>query len=246
MNHSSYWISLDIHDMASQVTISVKKGDNNRRICAVLTENGKPYKIADGVTAVFRAKKPADINGYRAIVYNNIAREDITANTIYYTLTSGNTEVSGEADCEFTLYGTNGEVLTSPRFTLVIDNTVNADNEVEEVGSNEVTALTALVSETSALKDEIETKLENGEFIGEKGDKGDIGEQGIQGIQGEKGDKGEAGYTPQKGVDYFTSEEQAAFTAAANAYTDEKVGDIETALDSIIAMQESLIGGGAE
>lgn len=31
----------------------------------------------------------------------------------------------------------------------------------------------------------------------------------------------------------------------AKDYTDEKVGDIETALDSIIAIQNSLIGGGA-
>ena len=29
----------------------------------------------------------------------------------------------------------------------------------------------------------------------------------------------------------------------ANLYTDEKIGDIETALDGIIAMQNSLIGG---
>ena len=42
---------------------------------------------------------------------------------------------------------------------------------------------------------------------GPKGDKGDKGEQGIQGIQGEKGDTGSAGYTPQKGVDYFTNQE---------------------------------------
>jgi hypothetical protein len=51
---------------------------------------------------------------------------------------------------------------------------------------------------------------------GVKGDKGDTGAQGPQGIQGAKGEKGdtgaqgpkgdtgEAGYTPQKGVDYFT------------------------------------------
>ena len=71
---------------------------------------------------------------------------------------------------------------------------------------------------------------------GERGEKGDIGEQGIQGIQGEKGEKGDAftyadftaeqlaslkgekgdngadgkdGYTPQKGVDYFTDEDIA-------------------------------------
>lgn len=75
---------------------------------------------------------------------------------------------------------------------------------------------------------------------GEKGEKGDTGEQGIQGIQGEKGDKGdkgdaftyedftseqlaalkgekgdngkdgEDGYTPQKGIDYFTPDDVAS------------------------------------
>ena len=56
---------------------------------------------------------------------------------------------------------------------------------------------------------------------GEKGDTGAQGVQGIQGIQGEKGDtgaqglkgdkgdKGDDGYTPQKGVDYFTDEDIA-------------------------------------
>ena len=60
------------------------------------------------------------------------------------------------------------------------------------------------------------------------------------------GKKGEDGKTPQKGVDYFTSEEQAAFLADANAHTDARLGDVEAVLDSIIAIQESLIGGGAE
>ena len=44
---------------------------------------------------------------------------------------------------------------------------------------------------------------------GDKGDPGEQGIQGIQGIQGEKGDKGKDGYTPQKGVDYFTDEDIA-------------------------------------
>ena len=34
--------------------------------------------------------------------------------------------------------------------------------------------------------------------------KGDKGDQGEQGIQGEKGDKGDSGYTPLKGIDYYT------------------------------------------
>ena len=41
MNAVVHKISLDIHDAASQVSISVKKGDNTRKIVAVLSENGK-------------------------------------------------------------------------------------------------------------------------------------------------------------------------------------------------------------
>ena len=41
------------------------------------------------------------------------------------------------------------------------------------------------------------------------GSKGSQGEQGIQGVKGDKGDKGNDGYTPLKGVDYFTEEDKA-------------------------------------
>lgn len=44
---------------------------------------------------------------------------------------------------------------------------------------------------------------ESGEFKGDPGEKGDQGEKGDPGSQGEKGDPGPAGYTPQKGIDYF-------------------------------------------
>lgn len=71
-------------------------------------------------------------------------------------------------------------------------------------------------------------KYDSGQLKGEKGDKGDTGPQGIQGetgeqgpqgIQGEKGDTGEQGpigetgpagadgYTPARGVDYWTAED---------------------------------------
>lgn len=66
---------------------------------------------------------------------------------------------------------------------------------------------------------------------GPQGDKGDRGEQGIQGIQGEpgtkgdKGDKGDtgetgaAGYTPQRGTDYWT----ASDIAQIKSYVDDAI-----------------------
>ena len=67
---------------------------------------------------------------------------------------------------------------------------------------------------------------------GDKGDKGDRGLQGVQGIQGErgeqgqkgdKGDKGDPGtngkdgYTPVKGVDYFTDADKAEMVSGVIA-----------------------------
>ena len=74
---------------------------------------------------------------------------------------------------------------------------------------------------------------------GPKGDKGDTGEQGPQGIQGEQGPQGPAGadgHTPVKGTDYFTEADIAAIKEglATNAYVDEKLGDIDTALSAIL------------
>ena len=70
---------------------------------------------------------------------------------------------------------------------------------------------------------------------GEKGDKGEQGEQGEPGIQGEKGEKGdkgdigeqgipgEKGYTPVKGTDYWTEEDQNSI----KNYIDNQLGVIE-------------------
>lgn len=44
---------------------------------------------------------------------------------------------------------------------------------------------------------------------GPAGAPGADGSPGADGAKGDKGDKGDPGYTPQKGVDYWTEEEQA-------------------------------------
>lgn len=56
------------------------------------------------------------------------------------------------------------------------------------------------------------------------------------------GGGGTDGYTPQKGVDYFTEAEKQEIIQEIELNV---TGDIETALDNIIAIQESLIGGDA-
>lgn len=50
---------------------------------------------------------------------------------------------------------------------------------------------------------------ENEGAVGPQGPQGEKGDTGAQGSQGEKGEAGEDGYTPVKGVDYFTEEDKA-------------------------------------
>lgn len=158
MTNSIYRVSLDIHDSGSQISLNVKKGDTKRSIIATLTENGRPYTIADDCTAVFTAKKP-DGN----IIYNACV---ILGNAIHYDITSQTTAVAGAVPCELRIYGGEGEQLTSPRFTLIVDPTVYSDGEVVEESTNEVTELTQLVSEANVLIKTVQSKLDNGEFVG--------------------------------------------------------------------------------
>lgn len=77
---------------------------------------------------------------------------------------------------------------------------------------------------------------------GDKGDKGDRGEPGVNGTNGTNGTNGKDGKTPVKGVDYYTDAEKQDLIAEI---TESVTGDIDVALDNIIAIQNELIGGGS-
>lgn len=141
MNYSKYRISLDIHDTNSQAMLNVKKDDNARKIFFSLTDGGRPYKIAEGCTAIFRAKKPDG-----TILYNNCTIND---NVIEYTLTSQTSASVGIVECEVTLYGSDSRQITSPRFVFVVEDNLYSDSEIES--QNEFTALTKAIAKAEAM-----------------------------------------------------------------------------------------------
>ena len=108
------------------------------------------------------------------------------------------------------------------------------------------------IAEAERVAEELRAAKDNGEFNGPQGPKGDVGAAGPQGEQGKQGEPGKDGEngkdgapgadgnTPQKGVDYYTPEEKVALVEEISSTV---TGDIETALDAIIAMQNELIGG---
>ena len=134
-------ISLDIHNIASQLTLAVKKGDTARGLIITLTENGKIYNIPDYCYATFSAKKSDG-----TFVSNGCEIKD---NKIIYDFSEQLTAVAGRVDCEIPLFGNNESKITSPLFTLYVYQTVVDEFEKEIVSSDEFKTLDTLISETT-------------------------------------------------------------------------------------------------
>lgn len=197
MEYAAHKIFLNIHSVVSQATISVKKRDTGRRLCIALMENGKPYFPTEECYAVFTAVKP---DGNK--LFNPTTIEQ---GLIWYDMTPQTTAAVGRMDCEVQLFGADDRLITSPRFTIIVDDILVDDGD-EIQSETEVTALAALISETAEVKTEaenlvaeVEKKLADGEFVGEQGPVGPQGPQGEQGIQGEKGEQGEKGAQGETG-----------------------------------------------
>lgn len=141
MTNSYYKISLNINDHGSYVSLKAKKGTTGRTLYITLTDGSKPYTISSDCYAVFTAKK-ADGN----ILYNECS---IIGNTIVYAFTPQTTSAVGQVDCEIRLYGADSKMLVGARFTIMVEDTVYSDSELES--KTEVTALTALIARAAAL-----------------------------------------------------------------------------------------------
>ena len=63
----------------------------------------------------------------------------------------------------------------------------------------------------------------------------------FKGDPGKNGERGEPGYTPVKGVDYYTEAEKEELIAEIDTSI---LGEIDAAFDELHAYAQALIGGG--
>lgn len=152
MNDSIKRISLDIHSNSSKETVNAKRGDTARKLIISLVDGGLPYIISEDCYAVFTAKKPGG-----NVIYNDCTIKD---NTIIYEFTEQTVAKEGRVNCEIKLYGANDKLITSPKFTIIVDNNVyNEGDEIES--SDEFSALTKMVGDAK-------TATENANAAAEK------------------------------------------------------------------------------
>lgn len=148
MNYSNYRFNLDVQSAVSQVSLPVRLLDTARRLYIGLTDGGTPYIIEDGCRAVFCARK-ADGNP----IMNDCIIENRTI--IRYDLTEQTTSCAGIVDCEIRLYGKEDNLITAPRFIMVVSDRVVHDDDFP-ISESERSALDNIMrSETSRVNAEM-------------------------------------------------------------------------------------------
>ena len=135
-------LALDLERPGSSTCLTVRRGDSARTLVVTLSQGGRPYRISDGVTPVFYARKSD-----RVPLFNHCTVEQ---NTIRYDFTGQTTNVTGPVECEIKLYGPDMELLTSAPFDLMIEDTIQQEGDIPD-SSSEYTALTELVAKGTAL-----------------------------------------------------------------------------------------------
>ena len=177
MNNSKYRFTLDMHSTISQVSLPVRENDAGIELRITLTDGGTPYHIADGCRAVFCARKSDD-----KYLLNDCIIEKNT--TIYYKLTQQTTAAKGVVDCEIRVYGIDNNLLTSPKFILVVSDRVWHDSDfpmsdtekhaIDKIFANETSRQDAEASRVIAEEEREKTYQEMLDTVKEASDAADI------------------------------------------------------------------------
>lgn len=117
MNFSNYRFTLDLHSLHSQTSIPVMLGDTGITWHINLCDGGKPYLIAEGCLAKISIKRPTG-------TYHEAFCEIRGNATIVYPFAQETCVAVGLHNCEITLYGVDGNILGTPRFSMIVGDRV--------------------------------------------------------------------------------------------------------------------------
>ena len=151
MENVIHRLTLDLAQCGNAPYIAVRRGDSARTLLVSLAQNGRPYRISEGVTAVFSARKYDGVPLFNACTVQN--------NAVYYDFTGQTTNVAGPVSCEIQLYGGDKRLITSAKFSLLVEDTEHQEGDIPD-SSPEYTALTELVAQGTKLIENLNGILE--------------------------------------------------------------------------------------
>ena len=145
MNYSTYRFTLDIHQVRSQMSIPLFFQDTWVRFLINLTDGGKPYTLEEVAKATLFGKKA---DGTSLVEDCNIIENNTR---IEYTFSEQTASALGPVECEIRLYSKSGRQLTSPSFTIVVEERVLRDEDIIE-SETEKSAIDRILDSEEAIK----------------------------------------------------------------------------------------------
>lgn len=124
-----YNLTINLDKPTLMNNVIIKRGDHkSRRLIFNIISNGKCVDAKEIYSVAIKATKPDE-----TIIHDEVMIED---GKMYYDLNEQVTAVVGEVECELEIFGTEGQMLSSPNFYLTIQDNVYM---TEKIASEDLT-----------------------------------------------------------------------------------------------------------
>ncbi len=167
----------------------------------------------------------------------------IKENTAVFTPENNMYCVPGELYIEVALSDSSGRYVTTKIITAEV---IEGLGEAAIEGADNLNVYVKLISDALSAKEEAKAAAEVAKSVHPEIRDGiwwvydaDNGQMVSSGIKAE-------GAIPKRGVDYWTEEDVGEIHSYIDGAVEDAIGDVNVALDSIIALQESFLGGTEE
>ena len=237
MNSAFFRFILDVQIARSQTSIPVSLNDTAITLYISLTDGGKPYYIEDGCLAKLSIACPSGNK------IHEFCRIEGNTSVVYPFLQNPSTaSEEGIHECELTLYGLNGEQITTSRFTIIVnERVVNVDDN------------NGITDESIGIIDDMiheEQQRRLGEAARIEAEKSRVSSESDRTNAEAERVTAEAereAYWGNKAAVYVGSGEMPegynVQIDTLGGYEDDVITDISEALDEILKLQKSLIDG---
>lgn len=153
MIYSKHRFTLDMHVAHSQIAIPVTVGDTGKIFYINLSDGGEPIKIADGSLAMLTIRRPTGtflqafcpIKNNSTIVYDFMQNENTAV-------------VEGIHNCELALYSPTSEIISTPKFTMIVSQKVVNDDSLN-ITDEDRNAVAAMIGAEASRQSAEEARI---------------------------------------------------------------------------------------
>ncbi len=144
MNASKFRFTLDLQRTQSQVSIPITRGDTGRTWYISFSDGSLPFALGEGCLAKLEIKRPTG-----TFLEEFCPIENGTTVKYAFSQNENTAAVEGLHECAVILYGTDGETIGSPRFTMIVTDRVISSDDINLSDENKTTIDTIIAAEAS-------------------------------------------------------------------------------------------------